>query len=44
MNTSRQQVQQSFQKAQVNYQKKNLQVHTNYQKLVRGHNRYTNYT
>lgn len=43
MNTTRQQVQQSFQRAQHNYQKKNLQTHTNYQKLIRGHNRYTNY-
>ena len=43
MNTTRQQVQQSFSKAQHNYQTKKIQTHTNYQKLIRGHNRYTNY-
>tara|TARA_B100000963_G_scaffold187748_1_gene163405 strand:+ start:16806 stop:16988 length:183 start_codon:yes stop_codon:yes gene_type:complete len=39
----RQQIQKSFQTAQKTYQQRSLQTHTNYQKVLRGHNRYTNY-
>ena len=39
MNTTRQQVQQSFQKAQHAYQRKNLQTHTNY---VIAHTKFAN--
>ena len=36
-------IKQSFSKGQHAYNSQNVQVHTNYQRQVRGHKKYTNY-
>lgn len=39
----RRSIQQSFAKGQHNYNKRNVQLHTNFQRQVRGTKSYTNY-